>query len=806
MTTLTANGLSCKSGDGSVKHEYTPRSEPNAERMSSNPTDDLQSSSNHNSNYTPIRNQSKNDEKLNDYSQKIIESLQLIKDLDLFLVTAPVNWHENQVIRRYFLNKEEGFVSCVYWNNLYFITGTDIVRCIAYKMYHIGREIVDRKKFEEGIFSDLRALKTGTHSILENSRSPFLKFLHRNQCLRTQKKQKVFFWFSVPHNKLFADVLERDLKKELSNQSATTKPISDVIRSFKYDQSLPLLEQLSKHYSHCLGEDVSTLILKTNNINPAVDNSNTNNKSTNNSNSEHFDAEFNHNQPSPIRNLPCNSNTLNNTNVTNTQLSDDFPLDFLDPSLSLVNENYITSISSLGGLKSANKYYSVQPNFNDESIVSPRHNSQHQVYQQFQHQPQSAGFPDQIDSYILNPYGQSLMSATYQQQQNQPMYIFSGLPSTIDPTNTMSNINQQQGNNSPMQSTNTAHIFPLSMQQSVPTYLVNNEGIPMDQVLVNNDLSNPNLQLLSQIIRSQSPTVSTNNAASYLSLPSAGLIPISIPLPSSTVKLSNQHENSMSSINKKNDGQTEIGSNDESILIETGGIDDPTVVDQKLNDSNDITGSNNPPMLAGDDTKVKLEEYVENSTIPLSATTQQRSDYMMLAMPPLVNNGLLNFGIVGGQLITPGAVNGEYSMENPVMSAGVGLSPVIGFNNGLLSAIQYQTRQNICTKQSDLDDSEEQDADINKIISGSDEKTEKRLKSILQNGNNNYNNKSNISKSKAPKTTATKRRFLNPTLQHLELDSIFDDSELSSDEDESGQQNSETIQQRKDNLNDEYNK
>lgn len=81
-----------------------------------------------------------------------LDSLQLIKDLDLFLVTAPVNWHENQVIRRYFLNKDEGFVSCVYWNNLYFITGTDIVRCIAYKMCHIGRRIVDRKKFEEGIF------------------------------------------------------------------------------------------------------------------------------------------------------------------------------------------------------------------------------------------------------------------------------------------------------------------------------------------------------------------------------------------------------------------------------------------------------------------------------------------------------------------------------------------------------------------------------------------------------------------------------------------------------------------------------
>ncbi|KAH3662253.1 hypothetical protein OGAPHI_005501 [Ogataea philodendri] len=174
-------------------------------------------------------------------------SLRLIDDLKFFLATAPVNWHENQVIRRYFLNKEEGFVSCVYWNNLYFITGTDIVRCIAYKIHHFGRTIIDRKKFEEGIFSDLRALKCGTDAILENPRSPFLKFLHKNQCLRTQKKQKVFFWFSVPHDKLFAEALERDLKKEYGNQPATTKAVCEPSLSMTFDHSIPLTDQIMKH-------------------------------------------------------------------------------------------------------------------------------------------------------------------------------------------------------------------------------------------------------------------------------------------------------------------------------------------------------------------------------------------------------------------------------------------------------------------------------------------------------------------------------------------------------------------------------
>lgn len=170
--------------------------------------------------------------------------MRLIDDLKFFLATAPANWQNNQIIRRYYLSTDEGFVSCVYWNNLYFITGTDIVRCVVYRFEQLGREITDRKKFEEGVFSDLRCLKCGTDAILEPSKSPFLEFLYRNSCLRTQKKQKVFFWFSVPHDKLFTDALERDLKKEQVNQLATTKAAKDPALSFTYDPKLLLHDQL----------------------------------------------------------------------------------------------------------------------------------------------------------------------------------------------------------------------------------------------------------------------------------------------------------------------------------------------------------------------------------------------------------------------------------------------------------------------------------------------------------------------------------------------------------------------------------
>lgn len=181
------------------------------------------------------------------------ELLKLVDDLKFFLATAPANWQENQIIRRYYLNHDEGFVSCVYWNNLYFITGTDIVRCIVYRFEHFGRKIVERKKFEEGIFSDLRNLKCGVDAVLEQPKLPFLDFLHKNLCLRTQKKQKVFFWFSVPHDRLFLDALERDLKREIQGHPATTTAHAEPALSFRYDEHELLTEQVAAYVLEARG-------------------------------------------------------------------------------------------------------------------------------------------------------------------------------------------------------------------------------------------------------------------------------------------------------------------------------------------------------------------------------------------------------------------------------------------------------------------------------------------------------------------------------------------------------------------------
>ncbi|KAI9677437.1 MAG: homeodomain transcription factor ste12 [Caeruleum heppii] len=172
-------------------------------------------------------------------------ALQQVDNLKYFLISAPVDWTPDQYIRRFLLPTGE-YIYCVLWNNLFHISGTDIVRCLSFRFQAFGRPVKNSKKFEEGIFSDLRNLKSGTDASLEEPKSPFLDFLYKNNCIRTQKKQKVFYWYSVPHDRLFLDALERDLKREKMGQEATTVAVNEPALSFQFDSSQSLFEQLTK--------------------------------------------------------------------------------------------------------------------------------------------------------------------------------------------------------------------------------------------------------------------------------------------------------------------------------------------------------------------------------------------------------------------------------------------------------------------------------------------------------------------------------------------------------------------------------
>jgi hypothetical protein len=169
--------------------------------------------------------------------------LEMINQLKSFLLTAPDN--QQETINQHHLPSGD-IVSCVKWDNTFYISGTDIVRCLVFRFQAFGRPVENVKKFEEGVFSDLRNLKPGTDAILEEPKSPFLDLLFKNNCIRTQKKQKVFYWFSVPHDRLFLDALERDLKREKMGVEPTSTAVAHPAVAISLDTTQAMFDEFRK--------------------------------------------------------------------------------------------------------------------------------------------------------------------------------------------------------------------------------------------------------------------------------------------------------------------------------------------------------------------------------------------------------------------------------------------------------------------------------------------------------------------------------------------------------------------------------
>lgn len=179
---------------------------------------------------------------------------QTTSDAELFdfLNNAPKFFREGERIKKFQL-KNGDYIHCVLWNYHFYITGTDIVKILVWRFQNANRQLGNMKKFEEGIFSDLRNLKPGVDASLENPRSDFLEFLYKNGCIRTQKKQKVFYWYSVPHEPLFCDALERDMRRDNSHYNyngyshENRQRFNDTTSNIKF-QSYPAI-QTSQFYS-----------------------------------------------------------------------------------------------------------------------------------------------------------------------------------------------------------------------------------------------------------------------------------------------------------------------------------------------------------------------------------------------------------------------------------------------------------------------------------------------------------------------------------------------------------------------------
>ncbi|KAI3660867.1 hypothetical protein MP638_006624 [Amoeboaphelidium occidentale] len=135
--------------------------------------------------------------------------------LERFILKANTltSGHQDMVT---FKLRDDVVITCCQWKHRCFITGTDIVRLLVYRFEEFtGKSPLSMKKFEEGIFSDLRRLQAPQDCVLENTRSDFLVHLFDYDCVRSKKKQKVFFWpsFQRIYQNIFCDAVERELAR-----------------------------------------------------------------------------------------------------------------------------------------------------------------------------------------------------------------------------------------------------------------------------------------------------------------------------------------------------------------------------------------------------------------------------------------------------------------------------------------------------------------------------------------------------------------------------------------------------------------
>lgn len=137
-------------------------------------------------------------------------------------------------------------VHCVIWEGRHYVTSFDIIKILKVLVIDDGHgnllcgEIdTEGKKFEENVFSVLRQLKVGVNCRLEEARSDFLDWLVRHDCIRTQKKQKVFFW----HDVNFA-LLSREIRNRCLRNGSPSKSI------LGNSPSSPTKESFPSHHQH----------------------------------------------------------------------------------------------------------------------------------------------------------------------------------------------------------------------------------------------------------------------------------------------------------------------------------------------------------------------------------------------------------------------------------------------------------------------------------------------------------------------------------------------------------------------------
>lgn len=162
---------------------------------------------------------------MNDSIQNLNKNIWDFNDLKKVLKTN--NYEKKTYSFNLCINDSNEFISSFYWKDEYYISGIDILKIIKFQLSLLNYRIIKTKKFEGYVFSILRNIKIFN---CETSNSELLGLMYIGNCIRTQKKQKIFYWNDFPHDQILYEFLEKGM-------STVEKFDNVVVRKKTFDES-----------------------------------------------------------------------------------------------------------------------------------------------------------------------------------------------------------------------------------------------------------------------------------------------------------------------------------------------------------------------------------------------------------------------------------------------------------------------------------------------------------------------------------------------------------------------------------------
>lgn len=102
------------------------------------------------------------------------------------------------------------------WEDSHYISTCDIVKLqkALYQLRIVDYNLRDIRLFEETIIGDLRTFRKNGIFILEKASSPLLCHMLTLNCIKTQKRQRVFLWNKFDHECMFEDAMKKERKRK----------------------------------------------------------------------------------------------------------------------------------------------------------------------------------------------------------------------------------------------------------------------------------------------------------------------------------------------------------------------------------------------------------------------------------------------------------------------------------------------------------------------------------------------------------------------------------------------------------------